>query len=74
MSIKRATLKLAASSAGQFTHTIERESSSQLQDHRGFSDQTVIKHMPTPISRNSELVGFERGRRRLQPYVGPKEF
>jgi hypothetical protein len=30
--------------------------------------------MPAPILRHSKLVGFERGRRRLQPFVGPKEF
>ncbi len=74
MFTKQVTLKLEAGSADQFTHIIESKSIAPLQDQKGFPDQNVVTLAPTPISRISKLVGFERGRRHLQPFVGPKEF
>jgi hypothetical protein len=79
MFTRQITLRLEAGSADHLTHTIESEGLPSLQDQQGFPDQTVpdksvVTPLPTPISRNSQLVGFERGRMRLQPFVGPKEF
>ncbi len=74
MTTNPVTPKVKDGSADQFNHTIERESLSPLQDQKGYPAKTATTPMPAPISRNSKLVGFERGRRRLQPFVGPKEF
>ena len=63
-------LKLEANSADQLTHTIE-SGSLLLQDKKISSSKLVATPRP---NRNSRLVGFERGRRPLQPFVGPKEF
>ena len=63
-------LKLEANSADQLTHTIESESL-LLQDQKISPGKFVATPKP---NRNSRLVGFERGHRPLQPFLGPKEF
>ncbi len=74
MFTNRVTLNLKAGSADQFTHTTESETLPPLQDQQEFPHKIVVTPVPTAISHNSTFVGFERGRRRLQPFVGPKEF
>jgi hypothetical protein len=74
MSIDHATLKVETDSAEKPIFIIKSESLRLLPDQNRFPDETVLTPMPAPIIRNSKLVGFERGRRRLQPFVGPKEF
>ncbi len=66
--------KLEVGFADRLTYTIESESLSPPQELKGFADKAVLTPMPTPISRSSKFVGFERGRRHLQPFVGPREF
>jgi hypothetical protein len=74
MSTRHVTLKVEADSAREPIFTIKSESLRLLPDQNRFPDETVVTPMPAPIIRNSKFVGFERGRRRLQPFVGPKEF
>jgi len=74
MSNRSVTLKVESHSAEQPILTIESESLPLLPDQNSLPDQSVVAPMPASLSRNSKLVGFERGQRRLQPFVGPKEF
>ena len=74
MSNRHVTLKVDAHSAREPILTIESESLPLLPDQNSLPDQSVVAPMPASLSRNSKLVGFERGQRRLQPFVGPKEF
>jgi len=74
MSNRHVTLKVESHSAGEPILTIESESLPLLPDQNSSLDKVVVTPMPASLSRNSKLVGFERGHRRLQPFVGPKEF
>jgi hypothetical protein len=70
----RISLKLESGTANQHIHSFERESLPPLQSQKGFPDQTVVIALLTHVSRNSKLVGFERGCRPLQPFWGYEEF
>ncbi len=74
MSTDHATLKVEADSGGKPILTIKSENLRLLPDQNRFPDETAVTPMPAPVIRNSKFVGFERGRRRLQPFVGPKQF
>ena len=74
MSNRHVTLKVESHSAVEPILTVESESLPLLPDQNSLPDQIVVTPMPASLSRNSKLVGFERGHRRLQPFVGPKEF
>jgi hypothetical protein len=74
MSNRPVTLKVESHSAGEPILTIESESLPLLPAQNSLPDQIVVAPMPASLSRNSKLVGFERGQMRLQPFVGPKEF
>jgi hypothetical protein len=74
MSTRHVTLKVEADSAREPILTIQSKNLRLLPDQNRFPDETAVTPMPAPISLNSKFVGFERGRGRLQPFVGPKEF
>ena len=74
MFTRQTKIKLDARSTEQLTTVIGSENLPLLPHQNRLPEGTVITLMHTPPSRNSKLVGFERGRNRLQPFVGPKEF
>ncbi|MBC7931054.1 MAG: hypothetical protein H7Z38_10885 [Rubrivivax sp.] len=70
----RVTLNLEAGAADQFNHPIETEVLLPLEEQKRFPEEVVTTPVPTRVSSNTKLLGFERWRRHLQPFVGPKEF
>jgi len=69
-----AELIVEAGSASVITPTIESERLSPAPIQTKFIDGVILNPEDASQSRNSRLVGFDRGTMRLQPYVGPKQF
>ena len=62
------TISLEAGSADELTHIVETTVFPMIPNQKGFRDETTAAPSHAPINRNSELVGYERGRRCLQPF------
>jgi len=74
MTAKQITFEPQAAAADQMTHSNESERYPPIREQRKSPDVPVITPAPARVSRSSKLVGFERGRMNLQPFVGPKQF
>jgi len=73
MSTNYVELKVETCSAKVTAPAIESEPLPPTPIQTGFPEDTLSPE-DTPQSRNSKLVGFERGAMRLQQFVGPKQF
>ena len=74
MSTNYVELKVETCSAKVTAPAIESEPLPPAPIQTGFPDEDTLSPEDTPQSRNSKLVGFERGAMRLQQFVGPKQF
>ena len=74
MTTHHVTLKVEADSVKVIPPTIESESLPLIPIQKSPPDEIIFSSEHTPQSRNSRLVGFERGAMPLQPFVGPREF
>jgi hypothetical protein len=74
MSISYLALKAEADSAEVLTATTESKNLPPILIQKGSPDEIIVSSDYIPQSRNSKLVGFERGATPLQPFLGPKEF
>jgi len=74
MSANYVELKVETCSTKVTTPAIEGKPLPPAPIQTEFPDEDTLSPEDTPQSRNSKLVGFERGALRLQQFVGPKQF
>jgi hypothetical protein len=71
---RHVTLKAESGSAEIIPPITESQSLPLIPVQKESPDEIIFSPEYTRQNRNSKLVGFERGSKRLQPFVGPKEF